>query len=77
MVDGLTGRNGQSAPKSVAQEHSIEQDPAQTHLLNTAEQIAQGQTKKNKTATLMPVPVSFLGDYCFILYSIISHLFFR
>jgi hypothetical protein len=44
MVDGVTGRAGLTAPKSVAQEQSIEQDPAQTQHLNMVGETVQGQT---------------------------------
>ena len=60
MVDGLTGRTGLIARKSVAQENRFEQDPAQTQLLNTMGQTAREKTQKHKTATLITVLVSFL-----------------
>ena len=46
MVDGVTGKLGLIAPKSVAREQSLEQDPVQTQDLNTAGKVAQGKAKK-------------------------------
>ena len=62
MANGVTGETGLIAPKSVAQEQRIEQDPAQTQLLNTAEQTALEKKKNQKNVSSSNVLVSSLTE---------------
>ena len=57
MVDGLTTEIGQTALKSVAQEHRPELDPVQTLLLIMVDQTVPDQIQKPKIVILMIVQV--------------------